>query len=86
MYHSDTGRDTPAEGVLDVLPGVLSYQFTRPAAAGVVRHCTDYGHKLVIGAETRAGFDELAQQAVQFIRGDRGASGAMTRGPHAPTI
>ncbi|MDG4808721.1 hypothetical protein O7634_18405 [Micromonospora sp. WMMD1120] len=85
MYHSDRGQDTRADDLLDAIPGVLSYQFATPAVAGTVRHCTDYGHKLVIGAETRERFDDLAARAVRFIRGDRSASAATTRGSHAAT-
>jgi hypothetical protein len=85
VYHTETGADRPVPELRDVIPEVLSYSFARQQVAGPVRHCTDYAHKVVIGAETRQGFDRAATAVVRRFRREqgtatatRGASGAAT--------
>jgi hypothetical protein len=82
VYHALGEEDGPATGIEDEIPGVLSYHFSRPAVAGKVRHCTDYGHKIVLSADTREEFDDLADRVVRRVRGDR--AGTRGRSSAAP--
>lgn len=68
VYHSAHGGDQDVGDTLTSIPGVESYSFSSQAVAGVVRHCTDYAHKVIISAANRAEFDRTASAAIRSIR------------------
>ncbi|HEX8305369.1 MAG TPA: hypothetical protein VF612_10870 [Jatrophihabitans sp.] len=47
--------------------GIMSYDFMRPEVPGRVRHATDYGHKLILRASSRAEFDERLTQILTLL-------------------
>jgi hypothetical protein len=70
IYHSAAGDDRPATWLKERFPQVVSYAFAKQALPGLVRHCTDYAHKIVISTATRTDFDRTVRSVVHGIRSE----------------
>jgi biotin carboxylase len=66
VYHSGTGRDRPAVHVRE-LPGVVSYAFAPQAVPGLVRHMTDYAHKITVSARDREEFEAVVDSVLPHV-------------------
>jgi len=51
----------------DRVPGIVSYDFLPPEISGRVRHATDYGHKVILRAPSRADFDDRVSQILELV-------------------
>jgi biotin carboxylase len=78
IYHSSDGRDHDA-GSVRAASGVRSYAFSPQEFPGVVRHCTDYAHKIVAEAPSHHAFTAVVERVVRLI--STGAESAQRRSP-----
>jgi hypothetical protein len=53
--------------LMSQVAGIVSYNFMRPEVPGRVRHATDYGHKLILQASSRAEFDERLTRILSLL-------------------
>ncbi|MGR6924602.1 ATP-grasp domain-containing protein [[Actinomadura] parvosata] len=68
VYHSVRGDDQPVADLREQIPDVQSYTFSPQEMPGRVRHCTDYAHKVVLGADSLTHFNAGVRSVVEAIR------------------